>query len=453
MPPAGSSCLQTGSTPIITGNDIPDDVWRIIAGILSDSGYHAVRYMGVNRTFYDLALDQLYSKETNTVLKDAILSVASKLGINTSLKTNRGYDPQWVLQHRHERSKDGALSFESTINPMVNAVAGMSNVMEFNFEWRDLPMNKNTLIFLTSARTSFDNSLRKLVLRAPISKFKDLLANTNFNNIEELDFHFDYRPGGTVSETPDPYVKILLETVVPFIAKRRDRLQSLRVSSSSATNLSEFFHALPSYFPSLRGFGVNISFHKDFLSDASGLCQILESCAVSLRQVILSANWEHNHLDPVKSQSVQSVDRYARTDTNNINPQSDNKPWVRMNNLLLAHPRCLSSLRSLEIPFISLSNTLPIIQRSCDTLIRLCLKGRYLTTNEIAQVIALFSHRSLEIQYLEIAVTMLDIALLVVLAKGLPDLRSLVLIYEKRHDDVSLYPLKSEKPNPTLWKS
>lgn len=383
--------------------------------------------------------------KANGMLKDALLSIASTLGINSILQTSRGYDPQWMLQHKHERSKDGSLSFESTINSMIKAVAGMTNVMEFNFEWRDLPVNTDTLVFLTSTRASFDNSLRKLTLRAPISKFKELMPNTNFNNIEELDFHFDYRAGGNMFETPDPYVHILLETVVPFIARRRATLQSLNISSSSSTDLSAFFNAIPSNFASLRRFGVDISFHKDFLSDPSGICQLLESCTVSLRHVTLLANWEHGHLDSVSKSQSANNDPYTRTDANNINPQSDNKPWVRMNNLLLARPMCLSSLRSLEIPFVSLSNTLPLIRRSCDTLTRLCLRGRYLTRNEAAEVIGLFSHRSLEIQHLEIAVALLDFALLVMLAKGLPDLVSLILIYEKHHDDVSAHLLYSRR--------
>ncbi|PPQ77806.1 hypothetical protein CVT25_015300 [Psilocybe cyanescens] len=468
------------SPPPITGNDIPDDVWRIVVRLVSSEG-SITQYMGVNRTFYNYALDQRYRevrwvvldqdfvkqldrlqspliaqhvhtlhirawfiqyllkrdilfdppsslRKAKSALKDSLLSISSKLGIEPSFK-NRGYKPQWMLQHERERSKDGPLSFETMMKSMIQAVAGMTNVVEFNFEWRDLPLNKDTLIFLTSTRTAFGNSLRKLTLRAPITKFRTLLPNTNFDNIEELDFHFDYRTGYT-SETSDPDVQNLLDTIIPFINQRRSSLQSLTISSSSSTDLSSFFGALPD-FTSLRRFGFDISFHRDFLSDLTGIIQLLESCGFSLRHVSLSANWEHGHLGHVLKSRGADNERptISDKDDNYTQSQSHNQ-WGRMNNLLLAHPRCLSYLQSLEIPFVSLSETTPLIRRSCDNLTRLCLTSRSLTKNEVAEVVGLFSHRSLELQRLQLPVALLDWTLLLMLATRLPDLISLVLAFE-----------------------
>ncbi|PPQ77839.1 hypothetical protein CVT25_015333 [Psilocybe cyanescens] len=476
----GRTTPSPTSHPQITGNDIPDDVWRIIVRLVSLGG-SVTQYMGVNRTFYNCALDRRYREvrwvvldqdfvkqldclqsppiaqrvhtlhirawfiqyllkrdilfnspssphKTKSTLMDSLLSISSTLGLDPFFKS-RG----WMLQHEDEQSKDSPLSFEATITSMIKAVEGMTNVVELNFEWRDLPLNKDTLMFLISTKRAFDNSLRKLTLRAPISKFRALLRNTNFGNIEELDFHFDYQTGHT-SETSDPDVQNLLDTIIPFINQRRSSLQSLTISSSSSTDLSSFFSALPSDLRSLRRFGVDISFHQDFLSNPNGIIQFLESCAISLRHVSLLANWEHTHFGSVpKSQSADNS-HVVMSNENNINTQSDNKPWVRMNNLLLAHPTCLSSLRSLQIPFISLGKTIPLVRRSSDTLTRLHLMGRYLTKNEVAEVVGLFSHRSLEFQHLELAVALLDYALLLTMATGLPDLISLVLIFEKYND-------------------
>lgn len=351
-------------------------------------------------------------------------------------------------------------SLKEIINSLITAVNGMTNVTVFDFEWRDLPLNKETRIFLVSARTAFASSLRKLVLRAQISKFKELLAITNFDNIDELDFHFDYRvgdsllvcqggdtldlsalqysvdgqldnpyPDSTVGEPmsmpqhspnthtliQDPDAQDLMDTIIPFINYRKASLRSLRISSSSSIDLSEFFIALP-HFPSLRRFGVQISFDKaSNLSDPSGVLGLLHSSALSLLHISFAPTWSDQ----------RAVNVYGR----GYALQRKRCEWAPINEKLLAAPATLSSLESLEIPYLSSSKTIPLIRRSVDTLTSLSLMDHFLTLKEVIEVVGLFAHRPFEMQHLHIEVMRYSLELFQMLATRLPNLYSLIVVF------------------------
>lgn len=49
--------------PRVTGDDIPDEVWHIIAAYVARGVTdHMAPYMSVNRTFYNFALDKRYGE-------------------------------------------------------------------------------------------------------------------------------------------------------------------------------------------------------------------------------------------------------------------------------------------------------------------------------------------------------------------------------------------------------
>jgi len=359
----------------------------------------------------------------------------------------------------------GPHTLKEIINSLITAVNGMTNVTVFNFEWRDLPLNKETRIFLTSTRTAFAASLRKLVLRAQISKFKELLALTNFDNIDELDFHFDYHVGSslpvrqrddTLLPSPlhrdvngqpnsqpddtaggpmlisandarsthplirDPDAQDLMDTIIPFISYRKESLRSLRISSSSSIDLSEFFNALP-HLPNLRRFGVQISFDKvSRLSDPFGMLRLLHSSARSLLHISFAPTWPDQH----------PLNIYGRTDV----LKHKRREWAPINEKLLAAPATLSSLESLEIPYLSSSKTIPLIQRSADTLTSLSLTDRFLTLEEVTEVVGLFAHRPFEMQHLHIEVMRYTLGLFQMLATRLPNLYSLVVVFSNALD-------------------
>ncbi|KAF8966131.1 hypothetical protein BDZ97DRAFT_1809696 [Flammula alnicola] len=480
-----SSLSPTAARPRITGNDIPDDIWRNIAMYLQPpyaSRRHLYRLISVNRTFFHVVLTAKYGEVRWIMLdrdfirllerlqnpiiagyvqtlsirawfidfllkRDALLdpSTKAKGWMKSSLNSILAkLQPKPLLKHRPPRGLETkhsigkltrGLSSKEIVKSLINAVSGMKNVTQLNFEWRDLPLNKDTQIFLTSTRMAFDTSLRKLVLRAQISKFKELLAITNFDNLDELDFHFDYRsqdanssqknsekiPSSHGNFPPevvsirDPEIQDLSDTVIPFINHRRSYLRSLIISSSSSVDLSEFFSGLPSL-PALRRFGVRITVNERTLSDPSGILHILQSQRSILLYVSLVADW------PDYTTSAYTGRRDALT--------QKRLQWSTINDKLLSHRSCLSGLESLEIPFVSLTKTIPLLGRSSDTLTRLCLMDSYLSVEEITAVVGLFAHRPFELRHLHIEVALLHVPLIEMLATRLPGLESLVLVCE-----------------------
>jgi len=313
------------------------------------------------------------------------------------------------------------MSPKNIIQSMISAVRGMSSATELHFEWRDLPLNKDTRIFLTSTRTAFDKSLRKLALQAQISKFKELLAITNFAYIDELDFHFDYRTralenmrqnGGESKGDPDAVE--LLDTIMPFIEHRKSYLRTLVLSSTSLVDLSEFFKQLPSL-PLLRHFGASIYFDKEHLSDPSGLLHLLKTSSWSLLHVRIRPN-------------CPEVPRYNRA----LSFQQKRADWERINNSLLVDSNCLAGLESLQIPFLSVQKTLPLLARSYDTLTSLCLTDTFLSLEQVISVINVFSRRAFELRHLHLEVLDLNLKLLQTLSSRLPRLSSLVIVYKSQ---------------------
>jgi hypothetical protein len=67
--------------------------------------------------------------------------------------------------------------------------------------------------------------------------------------------------------------------------------------------------------------------------------------------------------------------------------------WEPFNDSLLDDMTLLSGLESLEIPFVSLEKTIPLLQRSADTLTSLVLTNHILSFVEVMDVLAVFSHR------------------------------------------------------------
>lgn len=409
----------------------------------------SVRVLHIRAWFieYLLQRDALFQRPTSlSKFKGVLLApfnFASLKIIGNNRKTFETPEPQAMLKHQvmlqnRHRQDVRDTSCTKVISSMITAVEKMRNVVQLNFEWRDLPVNPDTRRFLTSTRTSLDESLRKLTLRAQLSNFKELLAIANFGNLDELNFHFDYKvKGASNTETmanedvPDPEVQESLETVIPFIERRQSSLRSLFISSTSSMDLAPFLKALPSNTPSLRSFGLQIFYDEVTLSDPSAFLHILISSSFTLRRISLLANAEQAHIEAGRKQIPRLYPEQS-------NLSLRRSQWNRVNELLLSKHRCLTNLQTLEIPFVSLQKTIPILQRSCDTLTRLRLVDHYLNTEEVTEILGLFSHRPLEVEHLHIEVLLLDVSLLELLSTRLPDLSSLVLVYRNTMEFASV---------------
>jgi hypothetical protein len=105
------------------------------------------------------------------------------------------------------------------------------------------------------------------------------------------------------------------------------------------------------------------------------------------------------------------------------------RDWTPINKKLLAAPATLSSLESLEIPYLSPFMTIPLIRRSAHTLTSLSLIDHFLTLEEVTEVVGLFAHRPFEMQHLHIEVMRCGLGLFHMLATKLPNLYSLVVVF------------------------
>ncbi|KAF8909640.1 hypothetical protein CPB84DRAFT_1724119 [Gymnopilus junonius] len=423
--------------PRVTGDDIPEEIWRIIAGYLAQGVTNMGPYISVNLTFYNFVLGKRYgevrlvkpdkrflhllkrlrepliAQHVRTLYirawfvqyllkRDALFKIPADVKAESLAASSSGTFMSNCRRHLRAPSEEPQPTSREIIQSLITAVQGMINVTKFSFEWTDLPLNNETRIFLTSPRKTFATSLRKLVLRAQISKFKELLAITDFDNLDELNFHFDCAAATATEKTN----RELLDTIVPFISHRQSALRSLTISSSSLVDLSEFFKALPSdALTNLRSFTTQISFNEQTLSDPSGILRLLKLvhpfCPMSPSYTYRTVRFDHK--DGV---------------------------WRRLNDKLLSHSAYLSSLESLEMPFVTIEKTIPLLHRSSETLTRLRLSSRFLVFLEVSAVLSVFAHRQFGLQHLHLEVASLDLFLLDELATRLPGLSSLILVFE-----------------------
>lgn len=316
----------------------------------------------------------------------------------------------------------GAMSSPGEIiRAMVTAIGGMVNVIAYGFEWRDLPLNKDTQIFLTAARAAFDTSLTKLVLSARISKLAEILVIMDFKRLEELEFNFEYDPisfnddGSLVDEAVASTINrdLLVKRVAPFINHLNLSLRSLTISSSALGDHSQFFHTL-SFLPALRLLAIRMPFDEKHLTHPAGLFRILHAQVSTLLAL---------ELHPT------DLDRNA--------PRNILLGQVRQ--YLLAqfhHPR----LESLALPSLDQEMTVSLVKRTIETLTSLTLSDRFLSINEVVEIIDIFTtaSRVSQLTHLSLEVQALPPRLLDTLANGLPGLLSLTLIINQ---EVFRYPV------------
>lgn len=448
-------------------NDVPIDIWRIIADLVLHNYPKTFQdLISVNSALFNIVLGERYREVRWVKLDKPMARMLARLQepliashvkrlhirawfINYLLKRDAlfrkssnslsGKTAKWTsalfstitpVRQRHQGLYDRTfvkgqlvpihdISSKEIMKAMIKAVTGMVNVMEYNFEWRDLPLNKDTSKFLSSARKAFGGSLRKLVLRAEILKFQEILAITDFEeHLDELDFHFDYTPAVGASQADADACKVaqaqgLLNTIVPFLDIRRSVLRSLAISSSAQVDLSAFFQALGS-FPRLRSFSARIWFDNTHLSDPSGLINLLTTHSTTLLNVELKPNWPTN-LIPFS--------------TRNMSLENLQISWGPTKELLLSNVRALYGLESLTLHCHNVEKILPLLHRSRDTLTRLSLINRYLKFDEVKAVAQLFSHRDYSLKSLHIEVLDMSADLIGLLATTLRGLLSLSVVF------------------------
>ncbi|KAJ7641633.1 hypothetical protein FB45DRAFT_900652 [Roridomyces roridus] len=410
---------------------LPEDVWRCVASFLPPLNIH--RLISVNQACYNIAMDLKYQQvEWKTLDRWMLRSLVRLRTTEAARRVRRLHIRAWFIEYLIQKESLTTASraaitsskrwFSRLLTPqassslipqkittaheildaMTAALRLMTQVTEYSFEWRDLPPTSDTLRLLTTARTAFGISLRKLTLRAQLCNYKALVSTVDFDGLEELELHFDHDNG--VEDGPT----LLRETIAPFINHFRRTISSLRITGVSNTDLASLFHALE-VFPHLRKLATFLTFDETHLSDPSGLVRVLRRNSDTLTD--LELGWSY-------ALSSDSADKPPST-------------WPAFKTAFTADSTLLAHLCILTMPMLdTFTATLACLQRSADTLTHLTLLGHFLNPTEFAELVQVFAHRPFDagLNSLTVGIAYLAVDILDLLASRLPGLNDLNLI-------------------------
>lgn len=287
------------------------------------------------------------------------------------------------------------------MNSMIKALKGMTNVTECEFQWRDMPINAETLSFLSSARAAFHSNLSNLVLRTRVSRFGQILTFADFPRLTELELHFEYDPS-TERDIGVINVDILIQSVAPFINQLQDTLHTLTIASVARCDHSTFLRSLGPL-PYLRTLTLQMQFDDaQYLYSPSSLSNILLRHKKSLTTLVIRPNYEEG---PTKALAA----------------------WQPISDACTADLNGLDSLKSLTFPAPDLSTMKSLIHHAPAPLDTLCLFGRYLMPDEVASIIGALGSLA-NLKTLSLDVQMLNSEMFSLLANVLPALHSLTIV-------------------------
>ncbi|KAF9467581.1 hypothetical protein BDZ94DRAFT_1318558 [Collybia nuda] len=433
--------------------DLPHDIWEVISQHIPRK--ELLNLAAVNRPFYNIVLNTRYKEIwwvkldesmveylrrlqdpavarrvrrlhirawfIDFLLKREVLLKASKkkfepiVWVKTLLNLNIPdavpdppirNSPSILLEHR----LGTMFSPGEIMRAMIKAISGMVNVMEYDFEWRDLPMNEDTQIFLMAARNTFATGLCKLVLSAQISKLVQLLTMTDFERLEEIEFSFEYTPLEASGGTTPKYIllaenldrDLLAVQVASFINRLSSSLRCLTISSLAQCDHSPFFQCL-TFLPALRYLAIRMAFDMGHLMNPAGFFRFLITQASTLFTL---------ELRPDRPPSKNHMLAQYRQD--------------------LVEVVLRANLESLTIPSFDQQIAVSLIDKSIASLTSLSLLHRFLNVTEVAEIVNMFSTagRAHNLIRLSLEVKSMSPRLMNVLSVGLPALASLTLVIE-----------------------
>jgi hypothetical protein len=309
------------------------------------------------------------------------------------------------------------VSSKAIMDLMISAIHNMKNVVEYHFELRDLKLTKDPSRFLVAARQAFSSSLRKLSVHTTIFKFKSVLALSDFEHLEDLELHFDYqchRVHGEDAHEASKFAEAqeLKDTIVPFINRRNETIQSLTIASYSMVDLSDFFKSIGP-FRSLRRLAANVCLDPKQLSESDAFVDLIHNHRNSLFELDIRPR-------PPEEDFVDADDTARRR----------RESWVRIQKALLGHRDVARSLEGLHISVGDLNACLALVDRSSHSLTHLSLVDCFLSLEDLTRVLNLFARNPFRLKSLFVWVHELTVPLLLLLVGRLPGLHSLVLLFE-----------------------
>ncbi|KAG6908933.1 hypothetical protein DXG01_002712 [Tephrocybe rancida] len=303
--------------------DLPQDIWVVIIQHLQVPRSKVMRLMTVNRALFNLVLDESY-RNVEWVRLDHTFrrSLARLQDPEIARRVRQLHIRPWFLQAltkenirreisqtqkpllrglrkrasrtfmRLKTSSDPQLPSLSKemLEAMMNALAKMTRMTEFSFEWRDLPLNGLTRNLLTTSKHAFGACLSMLTLSARVSQLKDILFVAAFVALQDLRLEFAYDPlDANIVDTSAINEAIFMNSVAPFINGNGTSLRRLKISSSAKGDHSALLRHIERI-GNLRCLVLRISFDGDELKDGDSIYRILDLHRSSLTSVELRPN-------------------------------------------------------------------------------------------------------------------------------------------------------------------
>lgn len=466
--------------------DIPPEIWSLVADELlydASSNLHrrksgawhtprlSCRYMGINRFFYALYLSLKYGEVVWRKLDERLLYelrelqkptvaghvrrlVVSSWFIDYLVKRDRTLPPPsqasvpeafgfvstlealqsaltsliWTPLPAGKMPVSASTSSDSVLQLMTNAIPNMRNVVAYRFELRDMNLTTQTQGFLRAAQLPFGGNLRKLAVQTTIFNFGALLDFAGLENLDEIELHFDYTSHGSsdaaaVSTLAQREALALERNIIPFIKSRKNVLRSLIIASYSSLDLSPFFRSIGP-FPSLRVLSLHILLDESHLSDVDALIDFLR---------LVTSSLTHLEIRPGTPEASPG-EQIGLTGWSQNTPCQNRRrrSYLRVQIALVRNPDILQSLQGLHLPVGNFEWCFHLIKRTSRSLTHLSLSDHLFASsdNKLLELLDIFASNPFKVVSLLLHVQTLSTDLIKLLARKLPGLQSLVLIFE-----------------------
>jgi hypothetical protein len=292
---------------------------------------------------------------------------------------------------------------------MLKAIKLMVNVTEYHFEWRDLPLTPDTHTLIRTIGSTFTSCLSTLVFHARIRNYEHFLSSVNLEYLHTIDFHFDFDTSTDSEECSEDNIsgnrRAFTERIAPFINRFSRSLRCLKITSSARVDHTSLFQHLKTL-SCLQSFYLRLPFDDHHLSDPLALHGFLARIPSPTQMELRPVDVKRRAVSPATLQT-----------------------WAALSKQSLLEPHWLQNLASLTVPTFNHPTTISLIQQAKSVLTSLSLLDRYLTFNEVREVLDILSP-SAHLRKLMLEVEDLTPALINLFAHKAMGLSSLTLVIE-----------------------
>ncbi|KAG6906903.1 hypothetical protein DXG01_011458 [Tephrocybe rancida] len=452
--------------------DLPPDIWALIADHIPLQELDEL--LSVNRAFFDLALDARYRTVEWAILDNKLIRMLDRLqDPGVASRVRRLHIRPWFIQYLFERellfhtssqlqeerkktvtwndafaqitnyfyppevhsTHDGPPppphgftaypSAQELVRSMTKAIQGMTNVTEYEFQWRDMSVNPQTLSLLSSTRDAFHSNLSTLALQCRISMFDQIMSFTDFCGLTALALQFDYDPS-TESKIGSANTATLVNSVARFVNHLKPTLHCLTIASHGRGDHSAFLRVLGP-FPTLKSLTLRIPASAEYLPDPSAVTDLLLRHRCYLTRVVVRPECDKGHIQALSS-------------------------WPAVSAPCMANTSWLDNLESLTFPALHQATVLTLIRRTPAHLTSLSLFGRFLKEDDVLTVASTLGDRT-NLQSLALDIKEMTSDLFTLLANTLPGLRSLTVVLESSPDSYNMYHFREKQyVRQTEWQ-